>query len=425
MKCLILRFTVATMFVILAIGIAISAQQVPQLPEAPAGFDGKTNESVAQADMDTALAQFIQIEAPVPDGLGPVFNDVACVNCHQSQAVGGAAQVLEFRAGHNDPSRPGWFQDRKHRADVDGSTGTFVAATAITANGTPIPNRSLINQRAICPDAVEHLTDVDNIRATRLSLGLFGDAFVEAVPDSAFLALAAQNHGEAIMVDVLESPGTQEVGRFGWKTQHASLLSFASDAYVNEMGITNRLNPTEATLVCQPPGIQEPNNPVPPAIDQDIDTFTTFMRALKVPPRGPITSEVMQGQAIFEKIGCADCHVETLTTAPKGTAIHGGTYILSDAIGGKQFHPFGDFLLHDVGTGDGIVQNGPPDTQYKVRTMPLWGLRTRTQFLHDASAGTYSEAIERHRDEAADDASSFGRLSPAHKQLLLQFLGSL
>ena len=227
------------------------------------------------------------------------------------------------------------------------------------------------------------------------------------------------------MVDVLESPGTQEVGRFGWKTQHASLLSFASDAYVNEMGITNRLNPTEATLVCQPPGIQEPNNPVPPAIDQDIDTFTTFMRALKVPPRGPITSEVMQGQAIFEKIGCADCHVETLTTAPKGTAIHGGTYILSDAIGGKQFHPFGDFLLHNVGTGDGIVQNGPPDTQYKVRTMPLWGLRTRTQLLHDASVGTFSEAINRHRAEAADEASKFKQLGPAQKQLLYQFLGSL
>src|SRR5260370_746892 len=83
---------------------------------------------------------------------------------------------------HNDPSRPSWSQERRHRADVDGSAGTFVAATAVTANGTLIPNRSLINQRAICPDAVEHVTDVDNIRATRLSLGLFGDAFVEAVP---------------------------------------------------------------------------------------------------------------------------------------------------------------------------------------------------------------------------------------------------
>jgi CxxC motif-containing protein (DUF1111 family) len=422
MKSFISKVTVAVTFVLLAIGISISAQQVP---EAPAGFDGMTNGSVVQAGMDAALAQFIQIEAPVPDGLGPVFNDVACVNCHQSQAVGGAAQVLEYRAGHNDSSRPEWFQDRRHRGDTNGSAGTFVAATAITANGTPIPNRSLINQRAICPDAQEHLTDVDNIHATRLALGLFGDAFVEAVPDRTFLALAAANHGEAIQVPVLEASGVSEVGKFGWKDQHASLLSFASDAYVNEMGITNRLNPTESTLVCQPPGIQEPNNPVPPATDQDIDTFTTFMRALKVPTRGPITAEAMQGQAIFEKIGCAGCHVETLTTAPAGTTIHGGTYVLSDAIGGMQFHPFGDFLLHDIGTGDGIVQNGPPDTQYKVRTMPLWGLRTRTQLLHDASAGTFTDAINRHRAEAADEASQFKQLGPAQKQLLYKFLGSL
>ena len=409
----------------LALGLAISAQQPPQLPEAPAGFDGVTNGSVVQADMDAALAQFIEIELPVPNGLGPVFNDVACVNCHQSQAPGGAAQVLEFRAGHNDGSRPDWFQERRHHGDTNGSAGMFVAATAITANGTPIPNRSLINQRAICPDAQEHLTDVDNVRATRLALGLFGDAFVEAVPDSTLLALAAKNHGEAIMVPTLEAPGVDEVGRFGWKDQHNSLLSFASDAYVNEMGITNRLNPTESTLVCQPPGIQEPNNPINPTDDQDIDNFTTFMRALKVPPRGPITSEVMQGQAIFEKIGCAGCHVETLTTAPAGTMIHGNSYTLSGAIGGKQFHPFGDYLLHDVGTGDGIVQNGPPDTQYKVRTMPLWGLRTRTQFLHDASAGTFTEAIERHQDEAGDEAAKFRRLSHADKKLLLLFLGSL
>jgi len=422
MKRFVSNLTVATMFGLLVIGFAISAQQVP---EAPAGYDGLTNGSVSQEMMQTASDQFQEIEAPAPNGLGPVFNDVACVNCHQSQAVGGAAQVLEFRAGHNDNRRPSWFEERRHRGDTNGSTGTFVAATAITANGTPIPNRSLINQRAICPDAQEHLTDVDNIRATRLSLGLFGDAFVEAVPDAELLEIASHNRGEAIMVDVLESPGTQEVGRFGWKTQHASLLSFASDAYVNEMGITNRLNPTEATLVCQPPGIQEPNNPIEHGEPDDIDTFTTFMRALKVPPRGPITGDVLQGEAIFKNIGCAGCHVKTMTTAPTVTTIHGGKYTLSPAIVGKQFHPFGDFLLHDIGTGDGIVQNGPPDTQYKVRTMPLWGLRTRTQFLHDASAGTFSEAIERHEHEAADEAFKFRQLGRADKRLLLQFLGSL
>src|SRR5713226_4845141 len=403
MKRFVSKFTVIVALTFVAVTITISAQQPVSLPEAPDGFDGLTNGSVLQADMDAASMQFQEVEAPAPNGLGPVFNDVSCVSCHQSPATGGASQILEFRAGHYDFSRPSWFQERRHIGDTNGSTGTFVAATAITANGTPIPNRSLINQRAICPEAQEHLTGVDNVRATRLSLGLFGDAFVEAVPDAELLAIAGHNHGEAIMVDVLESKGTQEVGRFGWKTQHASLLSFAADAYVNEMGITNRLFPTESTTVCNPPitatptstTITKPNNqPDDPSISllEDIDTFTTFMRALNVPKRGPITDPVNQGQKIFEQIGCAGCHVETLTTVPTGITIHGGMYAVPDAIAGKQFHPFGDFLLHDIGTGDGIVQNGPADTQEKVRTMPLWGLRTRTQFLHDASAATFHEA---------------------------------
>jgi CxxC motif-containing protein (DUF1111 family) len=160
-------------------------------------------------------------------------------------------------------------------------------------------------------------------------------------------------------------------------------------------------------------------------VQDDTHIFADFMRSTKVPPRGPITPEVLQGQAIFEQTGCTNCHVETLVTAPAGTPIHGGAFVIPPALGGKQFHPFGDFLLHDIGTGDGIQQNGPPETAYKVRTMPLWGLRTRTQLLHDGSVGTYSEAIERHDHEAADEALKYRRLSPARKQLLYRFLGSL
>jgi CxxC motif-containing protein (DUF1111 family) len=424
MKHFVSKFTIVLALLLVALTIKISAQQ---MPEAPAGFDALTNGSVAQDVMNAASNHFQEIEAPVAIGPGPDFSEVSCVNCHQSPVTGGASHILEFRAGRHDLTRRPWFLDRSQIGDTTATSGTFVAATAITANGTPIPNRSLIKQRAICPEAVEKLTDVDNIHASRLALGLFGDAFVEAVPDATLLAIANHNHGEAIMVDVMEKPGTQEVGRFGWKTQHASLLSFAGDAYLNDMGVMNPSFKNESTRVCQPTqGITEPNNlPDLKNIIEDMNTFTIFMRALKVPPRGPITSYTNQGQAIFELVGCAMCHVETLTTAPAGTAIHGNSYILSDAIGGKQFHPFGDFLLHDIGTGDGIVQNGPADTQDKVRTMPLWGIRTRTQFLHDASAATFAEAIRRHQNEAADSALKFERLGPAQKQLLYLFLGSL
>jgi CxxC motif-containing protein (DUF1111 family) len=249
---------------------------------------------------------------------------------------------------------------------------------------------------------------------------VLGDAFVEAVPDATFLALAKQNGGEAITVPVLESPNTSEVGRFGWKDQHASLFSFAGDAYFNEMGITNELFPDEVTSTCEPAGVAHPND-----VDHDLVNLTLFMRATKVPPRGPITAQVNQGQAIFEAIGCATCHISTLVTAPRGTTIHGGAYIISAALGGKQFHPFGDFLLHDIGTGDGIQQNGPADTASKIRTAPLWGLRTRTQLLHDASAITVEQAIQKHNHEASSEAQRFRQLAPAQKELLEVFLNSL
>ncbi|HKE55932.1 MAG TPA: hypothetical protein VKB46_04500 [Pyrinomonadaceae bacterium] len=38
--------------------------------------------------------------------------------------------------------------------------------------------------------------------------------------------------------------------------------------------------------------------------------------------------------------------------------MNGAVNSLNELLGDKIIHPFSDFLLHDVGTGDGIVQNG-------------------------------------------------------------------
>ncbi len=75
-----------------------------------------------------------------------------------------------------------------------------------------------------------------------------------------------------------------------------------------------------------------------------------------------------------------------------------------------MFHPYGDFLLHDVGTGDGIVQAGPADTANKLRTAPLWGLRIKARFMHDNASITLSDAIQRHAGEAQDVIASFNSL---------------
>src|SRR6202011_4673798 len=124
------------------------------------------------------------------------------------------------------------------------------------------------------------------------------------------------------------------------------------------------------------------------------------MRATMAPPRGPSSPDVVAGSAIFDAIGCKTCHVRSITTAPLGTPINGGMFTVPAALASKTIHPFGDFLLHDVGTGDGIVQNGGQSTRNKLRTAPLWGMRTRSRLMHDGESLTARGAILRHGGEA-------------------------
>ena len=405
--------------------------------EAPAGFDDQTNGVVDQATHQADLDTFDEVE-DISDGLGPIYNAQSCRECHQNPVSGGLSQITELRVGHRD------------------AAGKFVNPSVPIADGTVvITGRTLINDRAICPNASfpkielqERVPETEKIRTLRTSLNVLGDGFIEAVQDETLKNLAAEqcrkSHGKicgkTIAVPVLEAPGTNRIGRFGWKDQHASLLSFAADAYLNEMGITSRLMPTEVTTLCDT--VPDPeDNPGPDGL-ADIDHFARFMRATKAPPRDAKladTANAKKGLFLFNKIGCAACHVQTFTTAPAGTSINGGTFTVPDAIGGKQFHPFSDFLLHDVGTGDGIVipveehfgrthREMQPKfniTANRLRTPPLWGVRTRSRLMHDGKSLTFEDAILRHRGEADGASKKFRHLTEAEKKQLITFLRSL
>ena len=411
----------------LAVVLASIAQQGPT--EAPTGFDTATlaqsagsqsvSNGIAQPAGDTyALDQSkFERDHDASTGLGPVFNARACVDCHQNPVSGGSSQFTEIRAGHND------------------ANGNFVAATVPINDGTNIiANRSIINDRALIPQAQEHIPDTENIRALRAALNTLGDGFVEAIDDKTLQAIAQHQvdvsegriHGEAVEVPVLEAPGQTRIGRFGWKDQHSSLLSFIGDAYLNEMGVTNRLRPKDVTTVGKT--TSDPED-VPDNIGlADIDHFAQFVRGTKAPPRDPAlaaTAASQAGQQLFERIGCVTCHVGTIVTAPTGTVINGGAFTVPEALGNKIVHPYGDFLLHDIGTGDGIVQNPPQDTANKLRTVPLWGLRMHPRHMHDLRSLTLEDAIERHRGEADEVRERFRQLSPAAKQQLITFLNSL
>jgi CxxC motif-containing protein (DUF1111 family) len=408
-------------------GLAVAMQDddpaqgphVNAVTEAPQGFDGLPNGNCTPAQFRAAGLTFREVEA-FEDGIGPLFNNTSCVSCHESPRgtgeaqdtnadntvyAGQASQITELRAGH------------------------FTGTTFVDQIGG-----SLVRDRANDRSIQAHVLSGNEVQALRLTLSTAGDGFVEAIDSNTLLAISnaqpSGQRGTLIQVPVLEAPGQTRAGRFGWKDQNSSLLTFAGDAYINEMGVTNRLFPTEMTFQgtsVQGGPFDGKADPSPTGEDDasDIDAFTLFMRCLKAPPRGPITGNVTNGQNQFNGAGCAICHVGTITTAPAGTRINGGALTVSTALGDKNIHPFSDFLLHDVGTGDGIVQNGGQGTRNQLRTAPLWGIGARTRFMHDGASLTVTAAIQRHGGQATTARNNFNALSAQNQADLVTFVFSL
>jgi CxxC motif-containing protein (DUF1111 family) len=362
----------------------------------------------AECNLATAIEEFTGPEAD-SDGVGPIFNARGCGECHAGNpGLGATSQFTEKRAG-------------------------------LFLNGvfTDHPGGSLIQDRSFDPRDQERIIAANtNVTALRSTLSVLGDGFVEAIANTTLQNIAnnqpAAQRGQLINVAVFEAPGQVRVGRFGHKGQQASLVSFSADAYVNEMGITSPLQPTENSSNGRAP-VFAPDAPPHGSgeVDNegvDVELFALFMRATKAPPVDATIAAIADAQAgrnLFNSIGCATCHTPTIVTAAPGTLINGGAMRVANALGNKIIHPFSDFLLHDVGTGDGIVQNGGPSTRNKIRTPPLWGLRARGRFMHDNLSFGFEDAIARHANQAATARQNFNNLSAGDRRRVLTFLSSL
>jgi CxxC motif-containing protein (DUF1111 family) len=369
------------------------------VPKPVADFgDPLPNLTVAQlADFRDGLEDFLD-EDTAASGLGPGFNNVSCVACHSAPTPGGASTILETRFGrltngHFDPL-----------AESGGS---------------------LLQQSAIDPLVQEVVPPQANVVAKRLTTPLFGAGLIEAIPDVAIIrnATSAQPDGISGRLSIVQdlATGHTRIGRFGWKAQHASLLSFAADAYLNEVGITSRLLPGEnapngnAALLAQYDLVADPEDAVDPATGKaDIDHFADFMRLLAPPPQRALTSSAKAGNDVFAQIGCTGCHQPSMSTGPNSIR----------ALDRVPVPLFSDLLLHDMGSlGDGIAQGTARPTE--MRTAPLWGLRARSAFLHDGRAATVDAAIRLHDGEAARARDRFTRLGPTQQRQLLEFLASI
>ena len=337
------------------------------------------------------------------DGLGPIMNDVSCAACHNIPAVGGWGTSAVTRFG---------------KAAVGGNPFDPLASLGGT----------LLQSQTIDPPCAEFVPPEADVTALRLTPICFGAGLLEAIPEAAIQQNEIDQPGLGLngvrrMFAPIEG-GAARASRFGWKGGPSTVLSFSIDASLMEMGLTSVFLPNEQApngdqaLLATCDAVADPEDGPDAAGFTFIDRITHFQAMLAAPPQTPRNG--MAGQALFDAVGCADCHRPHYLTGPHAIG----------ALAGRHIRPYSDFLIHDMGTGgDGIVDGPVSETQHMTRA--LWGLNMRTSMMHDGSAsgGTFAQnidmAIGMHDGEAAASRIAYQALSTADQTALAKFLRSL
>jgi len=396
---------------------------------------------ITAAAFATAKAAFNTIEG-LDDGLGPIFNETGCGRCHTQGAIGGAGVQIERRFGRFDNGR---FNSLANKGGSLRQLKTVVSFTGKNGQSCTVP------------------LEVEPAEATvhnvgRLTTPLFGAGLIDSLPDSVIIANANAQptsiRGIVNKVPILiptlgdstQTVGGLRVGRFGWKAGVATLNQFSADAYVNEMGITTQHCVNGNSILSfatesKPNGIAQPvgcddrglgGAGIPAGTDDgvgscagglseiqdDVAFFAQFMTFLAPAPRVAIDPNVnLQGGTVFNRIGCAGCHLLKDYVTPAHPA--------NGVPANFSFRPRSDFLVHDIGTGDSIGNDGDSvATTQLMRTAPLWGLHLRTAFLHDGSASTIEAAIARHGGQASAARSAFNALGTSDRNAMLAAMKS-
>ena len=442
--------TVKILLAMTAIGAAGCGQAGDDVGSSEGAVLGDAIPGTNAATFAAARDNFAASEG-APDGLGPIFNEHSCGACHANGAVGGAGQNVERRYGRLSG---GVFDPM---ASTGGSLRQLFGLGGFNVGGLNCNSGTDANP---APGAT--------IFAGRLTTPLFGLGLVDSLPDSRFDTLASRepaairgivNRVSTALpnpLDPSQTTGGTRVGRFGWKSGVPNLGQFSADAYLNEMGITtsscirgarnnafateNRANRAGTNAIIngcpddQVPGIDDDfaaeENECAGGVNElqdDVANFTFFMAHLAAPPALPIAagSAADRGRTLFNSasLQCSGCHRSDADIFVSTTA--GGVQ------GGIVFAPYSDFLVHDMGTlGDGIGNAGDSvAVTRRMRTAPLWGLRSRNLLLHDGRTTDRGAAIAAHNGGASGQgtpaANAYNALTTAQKSDLLAFLATL
>ena len=388
-------------------------------------------------------ANFVTAPAEVNPGLGPIYNNISCINCHSRDGRGRPPKVDEkfvsmlFRLSLPKPADaidgqppipvPGFGTQLNNRA-IFGTAPEgkikidYTEQTLTTADGTRVylryPNYTFTETYQPLPENVEV--------SPRVAPSVFGLGLLEAIPEDTILAYADENDvdGDGIsgkpnyVWDVVAQRYT--LGRFGWKANQPTLLQQVAAAYHDDMGLTTSLFMTENSA-----GQSQltAHDATPEISDEILDVVTFYVQTLAVPARRNIDDpQVKQGEVLFAKAQCASCHVPTLRT---------GVLAGVPSVSNQTIQPFTDMLLHDMGPDLADNRSDFRANGREWRTPPLWGIglvrrvNGHTNFLHDGRARDLMEAILWHGGEAEASRQAVEQMSKEKRDALIAFLESL
>jgi CxxC motif-containing protein (DUF1111 family) len=395
-----------------AVGTAVSASQSTATYFSSTAGNSVPNLSSALTTNFTVGGATFGTTYYAAQGLGPIYNNSSCANCHNFPVQGGSGTSLLKRFGLNTN---GVFNP------LTNLDGTLLHTAFINANCTETNVPSSANVIAL--------------RKTRM---LFGAGLIEAIPASVITSNAAVPNVDGIVgtpayvTDLVN--GQQLIGRFGWKGQYATLLSFSADAENNELGRTSRIEPVghapfgNTSLYNTYNTLADPNDVTNGTGKADIDRNSDYIRLLAPAPTVPLTANAVTGRALFHSISCDECHTPSLTTTNNFIPVSDLASETSSPIAGLSgisVPLYSDLLLHNMGSlNDGIGQGGANTNQ--MLTAPLWGLRFKIPYLHDGRAtNSVDTAIRLHDGDALPAATRYINLTTQQQQDIQAFLNSI
>jgi CxxC motif-containing protein (DUF1111 family) len=384
---------------------------------------------------------FLAAPAPKFGGLGPVFNNISCVNCHHNDGFGqptfgqlGSSLLMRISIpgddGHGGPNpAPGFggqLQNRsllgvKPEVQVNLSYGELAFTFADGENvSLRVPAYALYD--SYIPLPAGYMT------SPRLGPPVFGLGLLENIPEATIISFS--DPGDANNDGIKGHPnyvynsysGKRELGRFGMKANTSTLQVQVATAFQQDMGLTSYVQPVKSVHG------QEQMNYVPAGTatnlaDTALNAVVFYIRTLAVPARRNVTDpRVKRGELLFKKLNCAGCHIPTMYT---------GIYPALPTLSNQRIHPYTDMLVHDL--GEGLSDNRPDyqATGREWRTAPLWGIGMFEKtngvpyYLHDGRARTLTEAIIWHGGEAQNSRDQFAALPKKERMDMIAFLQSL